>query len=366
MRILVCQTAALSDDVSENVARWREKLAAYDEADGIDLVQFPEVAFSRYYFSDLADALPSMEAEGKGPVFAFLSELAKRLRAYVVCGYMQKAQLDDDNASAAAGHSAQKGHNSLYLLTRDGDMLRPSYHKRHLFQPDKTWSEPGRQDQPLSFELWSKDQSQKYVAGLINCQEILGDMDDRDAAGGPAARRLRNEPCGTTAGYDGIDIVVYSTCWPLSLPEPPKDFAGVWERAIKTDFLLKEQTGDDYDNLRRKPLVFSTACCVGSERNATTPESWDGRPEKMRQAFASPYLSKRGCSGIKVYSIPVVDKRSCFPDESDVKVEVPSVQPPKPAFRPETDEHGASALWSPGQVCMSSEFEELRVFDVAI
>lgn len=398
LRILVCQTAALSGDVRENIARWGGILAAYCEEDEIDIVQFPETAFSRYFFRDAADAAPSMELEGQGPVFHFVSQLAKRLRAYVVCGYMEKrstmkiAAMDGDAELGGEGKVAQAlglgselhgrvggGYNSLYVVSREGELLRESYHKRHLFQPDCAWCQPGAQDQRLTLQLWSRCKSRDFIVGLINCQEILGDMDDRDAQGGPAARRLRNEFCSRQSGYDAIDVVLFSTCWPLflsDLPEPPKDFAGIWQRAIKTDFLLKEQAEAPADggetSLRKRPLVFSVACCVGSEKNMTTPEGWGGRT-KLQDKFSLEYLAKRGCSGVKVYSVAIGDRTASDDDmisnkaitvgESDVHAEVPLSKAHAP---PADAKHYAAEPWAPGQQCMSHEFEEARIFSLQL
>eukprot|EP00413_Alexandrium_margalefii_P009358 CAMPEP_0204538148 /NCGR_PEP_ID=MMETSP0661-20131031/15779_1 /ASSEMBLY_ACC=CAM_ASM_000606 /TAXON_ID=109239 /ORGANISM="Alexandrium margalefi, Strain AMGDE01CS-322" /LENGTH=74 /DNA_ID=CAMNT_0051544729 /DNA_START=102 /DNA_END=323 /DNA_ORIENTATION=- len=56
LRILVCQTAAGGGVVEENVARWEQILEAYGAEDEVDVIHFPETAFSRYFFRDFDDA----------------------------------------------------------------------------------------------------------------------------------------------------------------------------------------------------------------------------------------------------------------------------------------------------------------------
>mmetsp|Transcript_50135 Transcript_50135/g.154929 ORF Transcript_50135/g.154929 Transcript_50135/m.154929 type:complete len:400 (-) Transcript_50135:136-1335(-) len=381
LRILVCQTAAGGGVVEENVARWEQILEAYGAEDEVDVIHFPETAFSRYFFRDFDDAFPSMEVEGKGPIFQFLSPLAKRLQAYVVCGYMEMKE--DDHSSAAPSPSAEHGLNSLYVLGRNGELLRESYHKRDLFQPDYTWCRPGAQDQPLTIEISSRGELEdrpqwRLTAGLINCQEILGNMDDSNAGGGPAARRLRNERIrdgdSSTTGYDTIDLILYSTCWPLflaDLPEPPRDFAGVWEGAIKKDFLLRGLDASQEDSpavaearsaLRKRPLVVSVACDVGSEKNVTLKESWGGRNRLEEKLFPAEFLSKRGCSGVKVYSLPPEGSRAPLRGADDVRGTVP----PSEAREAPSGLRLAARDWDDKQLCMSCEVEEARLFSIHI
>merc|ERR1711908_60323 len=95
LAVLTCQTnGALAPSVQENIARWRDSLGMGDssstavsnqtqklsKADKIDVVHFPETAFCRYYYRGIDDLLQHGAAEevGKGPVFEFAVEDAKR------------------------------------------------------------------------------------------------------------------------------------------------------------------------------------------------------------------------------------------------------------------------------------------------
>merc|ERR1712129_89840 len=134
---------------------------------------------------------------------------------------------------------------------------------------------------------------------------------------------------------------------------------------MKKDFLLKEQEdealqaqgGAAKELLRQKPLIFSVADCVGSERNATTPECWGSR-QKMGEKFSSEYLSKRGCSGVKVYSVPATG----ICGMGDVLVDVPVGMAHLPAVGVQL----AAGDWSVGQMCMACDVEEARIFSVKL
>ena len=120
VRVLTCQTnGALGLSVNENIARWRSTLqeTGLTRGDNIDVIHFPECAFSRYYYRDCADleSYGGAEEEGKGAVFSFGSELAASFNAYVIVGYAEKAV--DGSEGAATGAIF---YNSLYVIGRDG------------------------------------------------------------------------------------------------------------------------------------------------------------------------------------------------------------------------------------------------------
>ena len=128
LRVLTtCQTdGTLEASVSANIARWSSLLEADELTTAeIDVVHFPETAFSRYVYSSTEDLTEYGGAEeaGAGPVFAFLRALALKFDCYVIAGF---AERDTDAACF---------YNSLYVVNRDGSLLL-THRKIDLFQPD--------------------------------------------------------------------------------------------------------------------------------------------------------------------------------------------------------------------------------------
>ena len=295
LRLLVCQTDCIDGCVATNLKRWGANLAAHSMADKVDVVHFGETAFSRYYYRDKEDAAPFMETAGEGPIFAFLSALAKRLHAYVAAGYGER--------------TPDVNYNSLYVIGREGELIR-SYRKRHLWQPDYTWAVPGSQDQKVTVQLCDAD-GVPFTAGLIICQEIVGDMHDKEAPTGPM--RVREE------SGNGVDLVLYSTCWPAHAdPATKADHAktggvdpdpAALERSGACGFWDKQMEAGLSEG---RNVVFSASDCVGHEANVLAPESWGDDPLWVWLKNAET-LYKRGSSGVQTlrarggfeYAVPI-------------------------------------------------------------
>jgi predicted amidohydrolase len=94
---------------------------------GADMVVCPELAVSGYFFSDPAEArLVSEPADG--PTFQALSPVARALRTWVVCGFVEA---DRDRLF-----------NSAMVLRPDGTCAFV-YRKTLLFEADEIWASPG-------------------------------------------------------------------------------------------------------------------------------------------------------------------------------------------------------------------------------
>lgn len=52
LKVLICQTKPVFKKKSENIDRIRVSLMKYNKEDNIDLVMFPEMAFTGYNFKD--------------------------------------------------------------------------------------------------------------------------------------------------------------------------------------------------------------------------------------------------------------------------------------------------------------------------
>jgi predicted amidohydrolase len=123
-------------------ASWQALLAMCAAAGerGAQLIVCPEMAVSGYLFENAAAALEIAEPQdGEGR--ERLGELAQRYRAYIVCGYAERA-------------TAERGtllYNSARILGPDGALVY-NYRKRLLYDSDTTWAAPGDTPYPLLYD----------------------------------------------------------------------------------------------------------------------------------------------------------------------------------------------------------------------
>lgn len=111
----------------------REELRALVlRAEDADLVVCPEMATTGYVFQGAEEIGPFAE-EARGPTFQMLSECAKTLGAWVVCGFAERGQ--------------DALHNSAMTISPSGALVN-CYRKVLLYELDETWAEPGA-DRPV-------------------------------------------------------------------------------------------------------------------------------------------------------------------------------------------------------------------------
>ena len=120
------QLSPVHGDVGASIARADALLAPLDASSAVDLVVLPECAFTGYTFRDAAHVRPLAERCGAGRTHAWCASLAGRLRAVVVCGYVEQA---------ADGRL----YNSQVAVSPLGAVLA-NHRKKHLFATDKTWA----------------------------------------------------------------------------------------------------------------------------------------------------------------------------------------------------------------------------------
>ncbi|KAJ6579422.1 carbon-nitrogen hydrolase [Mycena sp. CBHHK59/15] len=159
-RIAVVQFQPKIGQVHANIARARE-LCRGIAPRAVDLVCFPEMAFSGYVFSGPAHIAPHLEHPRTGPTARFCAELASRLKCYVVAGYPERLAAEeggpdcndptydarDENESNVPYETDEddghlNGANSAVLFGPDGRWVG-GYRKTHLFPVDETWAVPG-------------------------------------------------------------------------------------------------------------------------------------------------------------------------------------------------------------------------------
>jgi hypothetical protein len=102
----------------------------------LDLLCFPEMAFSGYVFENASAITPYLEHPRTGTTSRFCSDLAKRLQCYVLAGFPEKLSPTEDRKTG------QVGANSAAFYGPDGEWVG-GYRKTNLYKTDLTWAKPG-------------------------------------------------------------------------------------------------------------------------------------------------------------------------------------------------------------------------------
>ncbi|KAF9013157.1 carbon-nitrogen hydrolase [Cyathus striatus] len=122
----------------------------------VDLVCFPEMAFTGYVFKSASAIRPYLEIPREGPSSRFCSELAKEMKCYVVAGYPEifmsesnKTEIIQDELTNTTEEISTDedtfqpiGYNSAIFYGPDGEWVG-GYRKTHLFEVDKSWAFAG-------------------------------------------------------------------------------------------------------------------------------------------------------------------------------------------------------------------------------
>ena len=94
------------------------------------------MAFSGYVFENAAAITPYLEHPRTGSTSQFCSDLAKRLKCYILAGFPEKLSLTEDRKTN------QVGANSAAFYGPDGEWVG-NYRKSVLYETDLTWAKPG-------------------------------------------------------------------------------------------------------------------------------------------------------------------------------------------------------------------------------
>lgn len=112
----------------ERAASEQRLLALLRTLEGpLDLVVLPEMALTGYLFAD-PDDVGRVAEPADGPTLALLAPEARRLEAYIVCGFPERADTSL--------------YNSALVVGPDG-ALHHVYRKTLLYLDDERWAEPG-------------------------------------------------------------------------------------------------------------------------------------------------------------------------------------------------------------------------------
>ncbi|KAJ8457201.1 hypothetical protein ONZ51_g11677 [Trametes cubensis] len=117
----------------------RPRLPAGDDIHGNSLF-----VLAGYVFPDAPSISPYLEQPRTGPTSRFCSELAARLRCYVVAGYPERLPPNEtDRVHLEDGKEIERvGANTAALYGPDGALVG-GYRKTNLYETDMTWAKPG-------------------------------------------------------------------------------------------------------------------------------------------------------------------------------------------------------------------------------
>ena len=195
------QLSPVHGDVAASIARADALLAPLDEAAAVDVVVLPELAFTGYCFRDAAHIAPLAERVGAGRTHAWCAALAARLRAHVVCGFVEAG--DDGRL-----------YNAQLAVSPSGAVLA-NHRKKHLFATDKTWAAEGATWTTVRVVSRSGAKSVKALLGVcmdINPWEFRAPFDAWELA---RAALHATPPCS---------MLLFSSAWCDRNPEDPPDY----------------------------------------------------------------------------------------------------------------------------------------------
>ena len=96
LKVLVCQLDSAYKSFATNTSKIETSLSRYTPLDKIDVILFPEMPLIGYHFKDSSDIDSFTEKKGEGQTFEFLSNLAKKCKSYVICGYAEKEEKENN------------------------------------------------------------------------------------------------------------------------------------------------------------------------------------------------------------------------------------------------------------------------------
>ena len=159
LKVLACQLNPKFKDIDHNLKRAEVSLSKYTDKNELDVVLFPEMAFTGYTFKSKEDVRPFLEESTKGKTFEFCSSLAKKLNSYVIVGYPELYIDESKN---------EHMYNSAYVIDREGKLVL-NYRKHYLYETDEAWAEEGSSFQTIKLK---NIKGVEYKAAIAICMDI--------------------------------------------------------------------------------------------------------------------------------------------------------------------------------------------------
>lgn len=206
-----------------------------EEYSTCDILVLPEMAFPGYSFDNAEDIRPYLEKPNSDyNTFQFCAAQARRLGAYVFCGYPEEA---DDGL-----------YNSMMVVDPNGSLIK-NYRKSFLYHVDKTWCIEGSGFDTVVIQV--KGRELKVGLGIcmdINPYEFTAPFTDFEMA----SHYFKEE----------VDLIAFCTNWTRSedhqATELDLNLLNYWLNRL-VPFLKSSP----------KPVYFIAADRVGSEKGIT-------------------------------------------------------------------------------------------------
>ena len=164
--VLILQFAASFKNISESMKIADGLISGYSHKHQIDIVILPEMAFSGYMFESVEEIEGYLEQNNSGATFEWCKREAKRLGAYICCGYPERATVIKEQGEG--GEESYERYNSLMVVSPDGNLFY-NYRKHFLYETDEHWAKEGPCFKALSLPLRS---GRSLKTGLAICMDI--------------------------------------------------------------------------------------------------------------------------------------------------------------------------------------------------
>ncbi|KAF9969595.1 Carbon-nitrogen hydrolase [Actinomortierella ambigua] len=133
MKIVCLQLEPMLGQVQRNIDRATDMLSRIN-ADDVDVLVLPEMAFSGYVFTGKDHIRPYLEDAETGPSVKWAKQQAIRLGAHVVVGFPER-RINKDTQQ-------ETYYNSSAFVSPQGELLNV-YSKSFLYYTDESWAEEG-------------------------------------------------------------------------------------------------------------------------------------------------------------------------------------------------------------------------------
>ncbi|CAI2366606.1 unnamed protein product [Moneuplotes crassus] len=190
LKVCSLQYKPVYKDIDESSQIADKLLSGFSDQDEFDVILLPEMAFAGYTFDDKEDIEPYLEEATGGKTFEWCASTAKRLKAYVFCGYPEK--------------EGTKMYNSQLVVSPEGEFLK-SYKKTYLYETDETWADEGPGFECMTIKNRA---GQEVKIGNGICMDINPYKFQDESAPGAKACAFANYHAD-----NDVEVILFSSNW---------------------------------------------------------------------------------------------------------------------------------------------------------
>mmetsp|Transcript_15264 Transcript_15264/g.18872 ORF Transcript_15264/g.18872 Transcript_15264/m.18872 type:complete len:308 (+) Transcript_15264:39-962(+) len=185
MKVACVQFEPVHGDTTASLAKAEElvakKLGDHTNTNTmVDLLIFPEMAFTGYLFRNPEHIFPLAECvdgdvdEGSCETFTWCSRIARKYKCGVCAGFPRKER-NNNNDPKGNGNGNEKSipklFNSMMVVDPDGALLCV-YDKHHLYEADEKWACEGYRFKEINLNWLKRKNGDPVRAGLGICMDI--------------------------------------------------------------------------------------------------------------------------------------------------------------------------------------------------